>query len=179
MTYSLTCLLHTIHLQIHSLALSPCLICCHTQVATSVGHLSRVNEQRAVFCKCVSTHIHRQGHVLNLTWHRARKFLLCHVTYLGLFPASTAPCFLHVTRGGGTPLTTHSSTTGLSMCTDTVCGPSLIVGATERTRVYYDRLVWLLCIKYGIVVCDGTVPLTARLNCRVVLPAMLLATQVY
>lgn len=53
--------------------------------------------------------------------------------YLGLFPASTAPCFLQVTRGGGTPLTMHSSIAGLLMCTDTAWEPSLIVGATEGT----------------------------------------------
>lgn len=53
--------------------------------------------------------------------------------YLGLFPVNIAPCFLQVTRGGGTPSTIHSSTAGWSMCTETVGGPSLIVGATEET----------------------------------------------
>lgn len=33
----------TIYLQIHSLALRSSLICCHAQVAASVGHLSRVD----------------------------------------------------------------------------------------------------------------------------------------
>lgn len=60
--------------------------------------------------------------------------------YLGLFPASMAPCFLHVTRGGGTPFTMHSSTAGLFMCTDTVWEPSLIVGATEGTG---DRYIFI------------------------------------
>lgn len=52
--------------------------------------------------------------------------------YLGLFPDKMAPCFLQVTRGGGTPLTMHSSTAGLLMFTDTAWEPGLIVGATGR-----------------------------------------------
>lgn len=63
----------------------------------------------------------------------------CYMTrsYLWLFPANMAPCFLQVTRGGGTPLTIHSSTAGLLMCTDTAWEPSLIVGATEGTDDKY------------------------------------------
>lgn len=55
-----------------------------------------------------------------------------HWIYLGLFPDKMAPCFLQVTRGGGTPLTMHSSTAGLLMFTDTAWEPGSIVGATER-----------------------------------------------
>ncbi len=57
--------------------------------------------------------------------------------YLWLFPANTAPCFLQVMRGRGTPLTMHSSTAGLLTCTDTAWEPSLIVGATEVTSQKY------------------------------------------
>lgn len=54
--------------------------------------------------------------------------------YLGLFPDKMAPCFLQVTRGGGTPLTTHSSTAGWLMFADTAWEPFLILGATDRVN---------------------------------------------
>lgn len=54
--------------------------------------------------------------------------------YLRLFPANTAPCFLQVTRGVGTPLTIHSRTVGWLTSTDTTWGPSLIDGATEERK---------------------------------------------
>lgn len=54
--------------------------------------------------------------------------------YLGLFPDKMAPCFLQVTRGGGTPPTTHSSTAGWLMFADTTWEPSLILGATDGAK---------------------------------------------
>jgi len=106
---------------------------------------------------CVKTHplqMHTCAHFYKLnTIQNLSKWKCCkiqkrdfidiyHVLCLWLFPANMAPFFLQVTRGGGTPLTIHSSTAGLSTCTDTIWEPSLIVGATEGTCVYTERLFY-------------------------------------
>lgn len=71
--------------------------------------------------------------------------------YLGLFPDKMAPCFLQVTRGGGTPLTMHSSTAGLLMFTDTAWEPCLIVGATERLNDKCRFLNSLIAVKWIMI----------------------------
>lgn len=138
----------TVDLQIHPFLLRPGLIGRHAQVPASVSHLSRVDVQWALLCKCVPAHTWRfsegRGHVSCHNGNSDDLVLLCfemHAwkVYLGLFPDKMVPCFLQVTRGGGTPLTMHSSTAGWLMFADTTWEPCLILGATDgvdRKYVY-------------------------------------------
>lgn len=52
--------------------------------------------------------------------------------YLELFPVKTAPSFLQVILGAGTPSAAHSSRAEVLMCTTAVWGLLRIVGATAR-----------------------------------------------